>query len=324
MRAFLFTADLHFNDQVLGALGLKSHDALYAWAGFGLTVAEAVVVIVLTVLGARFARHISRSASRNALWDAQLVLLVGRLVYIAVLVLGFLALLQVLAPQLFTPVIGAVGLLGLAFGLAFQDILKNWISGFFLLLERPFRIGDDITVGAFSGTVETILLRVTVLRTADAQRVLVPNQQVFTSTIVDSSSYPTRQFTSVARLAPDRDFRAALAEAAAALRKIDGVAAVPPTEVSLAPSVEFGATLEVRYWVNVRETGIRAVQRKVNATVTAVAAKQDFRLTDLGLAAASPGGPASPEPALSVPDAVGKRRPLRVPRVPRVSARRKD
>jgi len=282
VRAFLFTADLHLNEQVLGALGLHPRDTLYAWAGLALTLAEALVIVVLTMLGARFARHISRSASRNALWDAQLVLLVGRLVYIAVIVLGFLAMLQVLAPQLFTPVIGAVGLLGLAFGLAFQDILKNWISGFFLLLERPFRIGDDITVGAYSGTVETVLLRVTVLRTADAQRVLVPNQQVFTSTIVDASSYPTRQYSSAATLPPGRDLRAALSEARSALREVEGVVDDPPAEVSLVPSLEHGATIEARYWINTRETSVRQAQRRVNGALTAVAAAQPLGPADVG------------------------------------------
>jgi small conductance mechanosensitive channel len=265
---------------VLGALGLRSGHATYEWASIGLTLLEGLVVVLLTVLVARVARHLSRSASRTALWDAQLVLLVGRLVYIAVLVFGFLALLKVVAPQLLTPVIGAVGLLGLAFGLAFQDILKNWISGVFLLLERPFRIGEEITVGGLTGAVETVRLRVTVLRTADGQRVLLPNQQVFTSPIVDASSYPSRQFSTAARLAPEASLGDALGAAAAALASVEGVAVNPPAEVSLVPNIEHGATLEVRYWVNLDEATPRAVQRRVNAAVTGVAGGQQVRLPE--------------------------------------------
>ncbi|GAC1331841.1 MAG: hypothetical protein NVSMB17_10240 [Candidatus Dormibacteria bacterium] len=274
MGAFLFTADLHLNEQLLGALGIKAGTAAYGWVGLGLTLVEALVIVSLTILGARFARHLSRSASRNALWDAQLVLLVGRLVYIGVLVLGFLALLEVLAPHLFTPVVGAVGLLGLAFGLAFQDILKNWISGFFLLLERPFRIGDEITVNGLTGNVETVLLRVTVLRTSDARRVLVPNQQVYTSTIIDSSSYPTRQYTVVAALPGDRDLKAALDEANTAVVAVDGVLADPPCEVTVVPTIEHGNTIEARFWVGSGEVSARSVQRDVGAALAAVAAGQ--------------------------------------------------
>ena len=108
--------------------------------------AQGLVVLFITYLLARFARRLSQRASRGALWDVQLVLLVGRVVYIAVLAIGLLAFIDVVAPGYVAPTVGAVGLLGLAFGLAFQDVLKNWISGFFLLLERPFQIGDNIKV----------------------------------------------------------------------------------------------------------------------------------------------------------------------------------
>jgi len=271
---------------------------------------EGIVVIVATMALARAARSISRGASRNALWDVQLVLLVGRLVYIAVLIVGFLAFLLVVAPQLLAPVIGAVGLLGLAFGLAFQDILKNWISGFFLLLERPFRIGDDITVGGFTGSVETVRLRVTALRTLDAQRILVPNQMVYTSAIVDASSYPVRQFTTLAGVTTDRPLKELLQEAEAAIGKVQGVAAEPLSEVSLVPHLEHGAAIEVRYWVEVEKFKVRGVIREVNALVTGLATGQAVGPADLGLDS----------------DAVVKRPPPpsvgKSPRRPRVSRRK--
>ena len=277
------SATFSLNEQLLGALGLKNGDVSYAWASVGLTLLEGLVVIIATVLVARAARNFSRGASRNALWDVQLVLLVGRLVYIAVLVVGFLAFLFVVAPQLLAPVIGAVGLLGLAFGLAFQDILKNWISGVFLLLERPFRIGDDITVGGFTGSVETVRLRVTALRTVDAQRILVPNQLVYTSAIVDSSSYPVRQFTTVAPVTAERALKDLLREAEAGIGKVPGVAAEPAAEVSVIPSIEHGAAIEVRYWVEVDKFKVRGVMREVNALVTGLATGQPVAASDIGV-----------------------------------------
>jgi small conductance mechanosensitive channel len=265
-------------------------------------------VIVGTVVVARLARRISRNASRNALWDVQLVLLVGRAVYIGVLVLGFLAFVKVVTPQWVAPVLGFFGLLGLAFGLAFQDVLKNWISGIFLLLERPFRIGDEISIAGYEGSVETILLRVTVLRTLDGRRVLVPNQQVYTSTIIDSSSYPVRQFTVVAALPPERPLGEVLRQAAVAVRGIEGVAADPPSEVSLVPSVEHGPTIEARFWVEVQKFKIRTVQRQVSIALTALAVGQEVLPGDLGLAAAMRG--ARKPPPVNKP---------RAPRRPRIA-----
>ena len=111
--------------------------------------------------------------------------------YIAILVIGVVAFLDVLAPAIALQLLGAVGLLGLAFGLAFQDVLKNFLAGVFLLLERPFRIGDQIAVAEQSGRVETVRLRVTVLRMEDGRHSLVPNQDVFTSAIVIGTPAPT-------------------------------------------------------------------------------------------------------------------------------------
>lgn len=291
---------------MLGALGLKGN----AIAAIGLTGVFGAIVIAATLLVAKVARALSRSASRNALWDVQLVLLVGRAVYVAVLLLGFMALVEVVAPHWLAPVLGFFGLLGLAFGLAFQDILKNWISGVFLLLERPFRIGDEITVNNFTGTVETVRLRVTDLRTVDGQRVLVPNQQVYTSGIVDSSSYPFRQFTVAATLPADRPLGEALRAGAAAVGVIEGVAAEPPPEVSLVPNLEHGPTIEVRFWIDVQSFKTRTVQRQVNAALTAVAAGQDVAPGDLGLAA-TPGSARRPRPAAKP---APKR--IRAPRLP--------
>ena len=65
-----------------------------------------------------------------------------------------------------------INIVGLAVGLAIQDILKNFFAGFYLLFERPFRVGDKITVRDHHGTVVEIGLRTTSLRTDDDLQVL--------------------------------------------------------------------------------------------------------------------------------------------------------
>src|SRR5438132_13851677 len=72
---------------------------------------------------------------------------------------------------------------GLAFSLAIQDILKNFFSGVYLLLERPFRVGDTIRVKEQQGVVENIGVRTTTLRTPDNVQVLVPNAMVFAEVV---------------------------------------------------------------------------------------------------------------------------------------------
>jgi small conductance mechanosensitive channel len=73
------------------------------------------------------------------------------------------------------PLLAGAGVLGLAIGFAAQSVLKDWISGFFLLAEGRIRVNDVITVNTLSGTVEEISLRTTVLRDYDGQLHVVPN-----------------------------------------------------------------------------------------------------------------------------------------------------
>ncbi len=237
----------------------------------GLTVREGLLVLLVTYLLARLARRISHRASRGARMDVQLVLLVGRVVYIGVLTLGFFAFLDVVAPQYVAPVLGAVGLFGLAFGLAFQDVLKNWISGFFLLLERPFNLGDWITVGTWSGRVETVRLRVSELRAPDGEKIMVPNQQVYTSAIVNRSSYASRRFVSIARLPEGADPRGMLTRSLAELTKVRGIASDPPPRVGLVPRPDGQPTLEASFWISYRQFDIDRVKGEVDARIAHVA-----------------------------------------------------
>lgn len=79
-----------------------------------------------------------------------------------------------------TAIIGSVGL---ALSLSSQDLLKNFIAGIYILLERPFGVGDRVTVGNYTGRVEFVDLRTTKLRTDDGQEVIVPNT-IFLSQVV--------------------------------------------------------------------------------------------------------------------------------------------
>jgi small-conductance mechanosensitive channel len=202
----------------------------------------------------------------------QLVLLVGRIVYIGVLVLGLLSLIDVVAPGYLGPTIGAVGLLGLAFGLAFQDVLKSWISGFFLLLERPFRIGDEIKVSQWEGSVESVLMRVTVLRALDGEKIQIPNQQVYTSAIINRSSYPTLRFVSTARIPDDVELKGLLGHGMAEVKRVRGVAADPAPVVTLVPRADVGPSIEARYWVDYHQVDVGRVKSEVDARLAHAAA----------------------------------------------------
>jgi hypothetical protein len=79
----------------------------------------------------------------------------------------------------------SVGTLGILLGI--QDLLRSLIGGVFLILERPYSIGDRITVRDVTGRVIEIRLRTTVIRSDDGHRVVAPNSIVFTDTMTNYS-----------------------------------------------------------------------------------------------------------------------------------------
>jgi len=246
-------------DHLLGQTYLPTRGDLVKFA-------VAVLIVVAFYFAARLVRGLAGKELRRVKADPQVTLLVSRLTFLAGLLIGIIGGLTVLfgSPAL---VFGGFGFLALAFSLAFQDILKNFIAGMFLLLERPFRIGDEITVDNHTGVVENIEMRTTTLRTSDGEQVLTPNSLVYTGTIINRTRYPTRLFTLTAKvplgIAPD----GLVERVAEQLKSRPDIVKDPPPHVGLQPSVDGGLTLEVRYWLDYRRNDPLAVQASVGRQI---------------------------------------------------------
>jgi len=86
-----------------------------------------------------------------------------------------------------TAMFAGAGVLAAVIGFASQKAFSNIISGIFILLFRPFKVGDLVTVGSRSGMIEDITLRHTVIRDYENRRVIMPNSAISDETIVNSS-----------------------------------------------------------------------------------------------------------------------------------------
>ena len=92
-----------------------------------------------------------------------------------------------------TSFVAAIGAAGLAIGLALQGSLANFAGGVLILLFRPFKIGDWIEAQGVSGTVDSIQIFHTVLRTGDNKTVIVPNGNLSNGIITNYNRQPTRK-----------------------------------------------------------------------------------------------------------------------------------
>ncbi len=223
---------------------------------------QALAALVVVWLLARFVSRAIGRALVRARVDAQLTLLLSRIVLLGGLLLGLVVFFAIWIDQP-TLVFGAFGLATLAFSLAFQDILKNWLSGMFLLLERPFRIGDEIEVDGMAGTVLNVELRSTTLRTLDGQEIRIPNAIVYSKPLYNRTRFDERQYAVTARLPADVPVDGLTQSIQQIVQQLG---AVRPS-IGISPNIDGGLMLEVRYWLNYATHDPREVQTAIGQRV---------------------------------------------------------
>ncbi|MBZ0237919.1 MAG: mechanosensitive ion channel family protein, partial [Deltaproteobacteria bacterium] len=145
--------------------------------------------------------------------------------------------------------LAGVGVAGLAIGLAAQETLGSIFAGFVLLWDRPFRLGDAVTISGTYGTVTEIGLRSTRLRTLEHREVTIPNKQVVQEQIVNHTRYPKVRLNVPVGVAYGADLDRARAALLAAVASNPAVALEPAPQVVVVALGEFAVQVELRVWV---------------------------------------------------------------------------
>jgi small-conductance mechanosensitive channel len=149
---------------------------------FGPPAVRALLVALATWIAVRLSRSSFNYAARRA--DVTARLLIGRVISIVIGGIGVATILDTIGVPL-TTFVTVLGVAGLGISLAMQDILKSFVAGTYLLFERPFRIGDEISVKDQRGVVEHIGIRTTQLRNADNVQIIIPNAVVFAEMVAN-------------------------------------------------------------------------------------------------------------------------------------------
>lgn len=174
------------NEAVRGLLGHAEKYVQDAQA-YLVTITPRLITAVLLIgvfwIVARIVQGvIMRVARRGDTAFFDVLQLTGRIVFGTLLVIGVIMALDTVGVKV-NAIIAGLGLSGFAFGLATRDALTNVLSGFLIIVYRPFQRGDRIIVTGIEGTVRTVDLRYTTLCTED-RTVLIPNSTMFNSTVV--------------------------------------------------------------------------------------------------------------------------------------------
>lgn len=135
---------------------------------------------------------------------------------------------------------------GVAIGMAWSGLLANFAAGAFLMILRPFKVGDDITGANVTGLVREIGLFTTTIDTLDNLRVTVGNNKLFNDTIINYSANPFRRVDLTAQLAHGVDPLDAIERIRTAITAVDNVLAAPLPEVEILEFNSYGTKLVVR------------------------------------------------------------------------------
>jgi small-conductance mechanosensitive channel len=172
---------------------------------------------------------------------------VGRFAGLTLAAVAFVYALGVIGVRL-GPLVGALGIGGLALAFAGQNILANFMASIILQLRHPFRRGDQVEIAGCEGTVDDVNFRTVVLRTFDGQRVMVPCAQVLTTPITNHTTLGRRRTTLTVGVAYDADLDKARAVLLEAVKDAEGVLDRPPPEVWVESFGDSGIPIAVRFW----------------------------------------------------------------------------
>ena len=136
--------------------------------------------VLRRVIGALLARRSVRS-------DA--ALLATRAVYLGVIGLGLMMFAAIALGNVSVGVVGVLIAAALT-SLGLQDLIKSYVSGFYVLMEKNVRVGDLVENGGYMGVVTDVQMRVTHMRGAHGEMIVVPNSELFTRTLMVSEAPP--------------------------------------------------------------------------------------------------------------------------------------
>lgn len=224
-------------------------------------------------LGGKYASAMVRKLSDSAGRARSVGLLLGRAAHYVVVIIGTLIALSIVFPTFkANDLIQVLGIGGVAVGFAFKDIFQNFLAGVIILISRPFRIGDQIVVKGYEGTVEDIQTRATMVRTYDSRLIVIPNTVLFTEEVTVLTAYEQRRTEYDFGLAHGTDMDKARQIIVEAIASVEEVEEHPAPDV-IAIGINDGAILlRMRWWASTKVAGLVVKDKVIQRVEAAVMA----------------------------------------------------
>ncbi len=225
---------------------ILSNDIISIW---GMNILTALLIIVVGRIAIKWVMRLLGGVMRRSGIDSILINFISSVVNAVLLLFIFIAALDKLGVDT-TSLVALLGAAGLAVGLALQGSLQNFAAGVMMIIFRPFTEGDFIEAGGVSGTVKSISIFNTILRTVDNREIIVPNGQIYSDAITNFSACDTRRVDLVFGIGYDDDMLAAKKIMEDIVANHELVLADPAPKVAVSELADSSVNFTVRPWVN--------------------------------------------------------------------------
>lgn len=231
-------------------------------------IAIGLLVLLLFYLAGRVARRVAHTAGQRTRLDMQLADVFGSIAVAVFTILGFLIGAVIVFPT-FTPgsLVQGLGITSVAAGFAFKDILQNFFAGVLILLRKPFIVGDQIRVKDHEGTVEEITTRSTRLKTYDGERVVIPNGDVYTSSILVRTAYKKRRVKFIVGIGYPDSIDEARSTIMRVVEGAEGVLDDPGPWVYVEELAPSSVNFTIYFWTESQQANVLKVRDRVATAV---------------------------------------------------------
>ncbi|MCE9633942.1 MAG: mechanosensitive ion channel [Methylophilales bacterium] len=225
---------------------------------------QSVFIAVLTLIVTLWiGRVLENKLMRTQQLDINLRVVLSKFLRVLLILVGVLTALSVVGFDItLLSVFG--GALGVGLGFGLQKIASNYVSGFIILLDHSLHPGDVLTVDGHYGVVGQLRARYLVLRKLDGTEVIIPNDALITSTVINHSLSDRRASVSVSvRVSYDSTLENAMKIMRESAVGVARVLSAPTPDVTVKQLADNGAELQLTVWVNDPELGVTGLQSEL-------------------------------------------------------------
>ena len=240
---------------------------------------DALVLVLALAISLWLAGLVEQRLLRVPAADANVRVVLGKIVRAVLLFLGVLIALSVVGIDM-TVLSVFGGALGVGIGLGLQKLASNYIAGFTILLDRSVRLGDMVTVDNRHGVVTKVTARYVVVHSLDGIEAIVPNETLVTTTVLNHSySTPETRLAVSALISHDSDLDAALRLMEQVALEQPRVLRAPNAPAAFAARLaEGGVELELGVWINDPQNGQLNLRSALNRGIWSAFRAHGIRL----------------------------------------------